>query len=62
MFFDQGGMEFDLLECKSEDDLINQIKDYNIALNQYAPFTKRVFDALPDLKQIIRLWCWREQC
>ncbi|WP_119309088.1 C-terminal binding protein [Cohaesibacter haloalkalitolerans] len=52
--FAKAGMEFDLLECKTEDDLINQIKGYNIALNQYAPFTKRVFDALPDLKQIIR--------
>ena len=52
--FAKAGLEFDLLECKTEDDLINQIKGYEIALNQYAPFTKRVFDALPDLKQIIR--------
>nr|WP_321454664.1 C-terminal binding protein [uncultured Cohaesibacter sp.] len=52
--FAKAGMEFDMLDCKTEDDLINQIKGYNIALNQYAPFTKRVFDALPDLKQIIR--------
>lgn len=52
--FADAGLDFTLLECKSEDDLINQIQDYDIALNQYAPFTKRVFDALPNLKQIIR--------
>nr|WP_321462135.1 C-terminal binding protein [uncultured Cohaesibacter sp.] len=52
--FAKAGLEFALLECRTEDDLINQIKDYEIALNQYAPFTKRVFDALPNLKQIIR--------
>ena len=52
--FGKAGMDFQLLECKTEDDLINQIPDANIALNQYAPFTKRVFDALPNLKQIIR--------
>ncbi|WP_373236376.1 C-terminal binding protein [Cohaesibacter celericrescens] len=52
--FAKAGMDFDLLECKTEDDLIAMAKGANIALNQYAPFNKRVFDALPDLKQIIR--------
>ena len=60
--FGKAGMDFQLLECKTEDDLINQIPDANIALNQYAPFTKRVFDALPNLKQIIRYGVGREQC
>ena len=52
--FAKAEMDFELLDCKTEEDLITMAKGVNIALNQYAPFTKRVFEALPDLKQIIR--------
>ncbi|MEI4474114.1 C-terminal binding protein [Frigidibacter sp. MR17.24] len=48
------GFDFDLLQCKTEDDLIAQAKGANIVINQYAPFTERVFAALPEVKQIIR--------
>lgn len=48
------GFDFDLLQCKTEDDLIAQAKGANIVINQYAPFTERVFAALPEVKQIVR--------
>lgn len=52
--FTKAGFDVPLLNCRSEDDLIEQAADADIILNQYAPFTTRVFDALPKLKQIIR--------
>jgi D-3-phosphoglycerate dehydrogenase len=51
---DRAGFAAPLLRCLNEDELIEQLAGVEIALNQYAPFTRRVFDALPDLKQIIR--------
>lgn len=41
--------------CKTEDDLIKECEGYEIALNQYAPFTEKVLSTLaPTLKQIVR--------
>lgn len=42
------------LNCKTEDDLISQCKGFTALINQYAPFTERVFQQLPDLKMIVR--------
>ena len=45
-------IEFD---CKTEDDIIKNCKGAVILINQFAPMTRRVFDALaPELKQIVR--------
>jgi D-3-phosphoglycerate dehydrogenase len=53
--FSDNGLSFTHLACRTEDDLIAQCAGFNIALNQYAPFTDRVLAALrPDLKQIVR--------
>ncbi|SKA34620.1 C-terminal binding protein [Consotaella salsifontis] len=52
--FSKNGMTFTHLALKTEDDAIAGLKDAEIVLNQYTPFTPRVFDALPNLKQIIR--------
>ena len=52
--FREAGFDVPLLACRSEDDLIAHVADADIVLNQYAPFTRRVFQALPRLKQIIR--------
>jgi len=51
---DRYGLEFVLFQCKSEDDLIQSLPGYSAVVNQYAPFTERVFAALPDLKMIVR--------
>lgn len=34
--------------------MIRQLPGFVVAINQYAPFTERVFSALPDLKVVIR--------
>lgn len=48
------GLEFELKQCKTEEDLIEQCKDGNIFINQYAPITRRVMEALPNLKMVVR--------
>jgi D-3-phosphoglycerate dehydrogenase len=53
--FADNGMTFKQLRCLTEGDLIAQCKGANIVLNQYAPFTARVFAALkPELRQVVR--------
>lgn len=53
--FEQAGMTYTLLQCHTEDDLIRECGEYNVAINQYAPFTERVLRELsPTLKQIVR--------
>lgn len=53
--FQKAGMDYALCQCKTEEDLIGQIKGAEIVLNQYAPFTRRVLEALrPELKMIVR--------
>ena len=48
------GFDAPMLACRSEQDLVDQLTDVDIALNQYAPFTRRVLEALPRLKLIVR--------
>lgn len=48
------GLEAPWLTCKTEDDLIRDCKGFKSVINQYAPFTAKVFEALPDLEVIVR--------
>ncbi len=49
------GLSFELKQCKTEDDLIRECKGGEIFINQYAPFTRRVLEALrPEIRQIVR--------
>lgn len=52
--FGRAGLDFKLLQCRTEDDLINQCAGAEIFLNQYAPITDRVMAGLPDLKLVVR--------
>lgn len=52
--FNKAGIEFELKQCRTEDDLIDQCKDADIFIIQYAPITKKVLDALPKLKLVVR--------
>ncbi len=52
--FKAAGLEFRFYQCKTEEDLIANCKGAVACLNQYAPFTEKVFAALPDLKMIVR--------
>lgn len=43
------------MSCVTEEDLLRDCAGYEIVLNQYAPFTRKVISKLaPDLKQIVR--------
>lgn len=50
----QEGLGMELLQCKTEDDLIEQCQDADIFINQYAPVTQRVLENLPNLKYVVR--------
>lgn len=47
-------LEVELLQCRTEEDLISQCKDANILINQYAPITENVMKSLTNLKLVIR--------
>ena len=48
------GLKFELLQCKTEEDLISQCQDADIFINQYAPITENVMKSLKNLKLVIR--------
>lgn len=51
----EANLPFELLQCKTEQDLIDNCKGANILINQYAPITEKVMkELLPELKQVVR--------
>jgi D-3-phosphoglycerate dehydrogenase len=52
--FANGDLEMAVYQCKTEEDLILAIQDYEAVGNQYAPFTERVFSQLPKLRLVVR--------
>mgnify|MGYP005766196577 FL=1 len=52
--FETAGIPYRLFRCKTEDDLIANCKGAVAACNQRAPFTEKVFAALPSLKMVVR--------
>ncbi len=53
--FEAAGLDFELKQCRTEDELISECKGGEIFINQYAPFTRRVLEALrPEIRQIVR--------
>lgn len=48
------GLDFSVTQCKTEDDVIAKCADADILINQYAPITARVMDALPNFKMVVR--------
>ncbi len=53
--FAASGLSYTHLACRTEDDVIAECRGAGVIMNQYAPFTTRVFAALrPDLKLIVR--------
>lgn len=43
-----------LLQCKTERDLIDQCGGTSVFLNQYAPISRKVIEALPALRLVVR--------
>lgn len=52
--FDAAGVELELKQCHTEEDLIEQCGDCEVFINQYAPFTERVMRALPQMRMVVR--------
>ncbi len=52
--FEAAGISYRFFQCKTEDDLITRCKGAIAACNQRAPFTEKVFAALPGLKMVVR--------
>ena len=53
------GLNFELKQCHSEEDVILQCQDADALIVQYAKITKKVMDSLPNLKMIVRYgWGW----
>ncbi len=52
--FKKAGIEWKLVQCQTEDDLIANLKGAVACCNQYAKFTEKVFAALPELKTVVR--------
>lgn len=50
----EAGLELELKQCHTEEDLINECQDADIFINQYAPITEKVMKALPKLKFVVR--------
>lgn len=46
------GAEFEILHSPTEEDLIKNLQDVDAVISAYEPFTKKVIDALPNLKII----------
>ncbi|MFC0271805.1 C-terminal binding protein [Metabacillus herbersteinensis] len=47
-------VSFELKQCKTEQDLIEEGKGVQVFINQYAPITEGVMANLPDLKLVVR--------
>lgn len=52
--FKKNNFNYQLLNCKTEDDIIKNCTNATALLNQYAPITENVFKKLPNLKMIVR--------
>jgi len=52
--FEQAGLDWELLDCKSEDDVIAGCAGAAGILSQYAPIKARAIDSLPGLKVLSR--------
>ena len=53
--FRAAGIDLKLGQCKTEDDVIEQGKDCNAILTQYAPVGARALDALPSIGLVSRI-------
>ena len=52
--FEAAGIPYRLCQSKTEDDVIANCRGAVAVCNQRAPFTEKVFAALPELKMVVR--------
>lgn len=51
---EDAGFSFTISQCKTEEEVITNCKGADILINQYAPITEKVCEALPELKMVVR--------
>lgn len=52
--FDKAGFDFDWLHCKTQEEVIENCKEAEVLLNQYVKMDRKIFEALPNLKCVVR--------
>lgn len=52
--FEKAGIPLELKQCHTEEDVIRECQDADVFIVQYAPITRKVMEACPNLKAIIR--------
>lgn len=52
--FDAAGLDFKWLHCQTQDEVIEQCQGAVCFLNQYARMDKKIFEAIPTLKFVVR--------
>ncbi len=52
--FQKAGIPLELKQCHSEEDVIRECQDADVFIVQYAPITRKVMEACPNLKAIVR--------
>lgn len=52
--FQKAGIEFEVFNCQTEDDILEKMQDCDVHILVAAPYTKRVIDGLPKLKGLCR--------
>ncbi len=51
---DEAGCNFEWLQCKTQEEIIEKCKGAVVLLNQYVKMDKNIFEALPTVKCIVR--------
>ncbi len=51
---DGAGLPWRLEQCRTAADVVEHAADASVLINQYAPITAEVLDALPDLRLVVR--------
>ncbi|MEY8752709.1 C-terminal binding protein [Alkalicoccobacillus gibsonii] len=50
----ENNIDFELKQCKTEEDLIKECQGATVLINQYAPITRNVLQSLSDVKLVVR--------
>lgn len=51
---EKAGIPLELKQCKTEEDVIRECQDADVFIVQYAPITRKVMEACPKLKYVVR--------
>jgi D-3-phosphoglycerate dehydrogenase len=54
LVFEKAGFAFEMVQCKTREDVIEKCKGAVALINQYVPLDRTVFKALPTVKFIVR--------